>query len=142
MGFIMPILPSGRRIEFSLDRFHAMLDQLDPASARALAESLNDPDDLLYVLDAVHFSLADGQAYFAGYFAADWESQAADWTTADRQALRAWLYSPAAYAGRVDAVRYIRTLLLESGDRCRPYPYLIHGTRRSTPAVMTSRWLQ
>ena len=90
----MPTLPSGRRIEFSLDRFHALLGRMERQQARVIAGNLVNADDLLLVLDAVHFSLQDGTPYSAGYVAADWATYAADWSTADRQALQAWFASP------------------------------------------------
>lgn len=49
----MPTLPSGRRVEFSLDRFHAFSCRLPASRARALAASLVEADDLLWVMDAV-----------------------------------------------------------------------------------------
>jgi len=121
----MPLLPSGRRIEFSLDRFHALLGQMASHQARRIAETLNDPDDLLPVLDAVHFSLDDGRPYFADYVAADWTPYAADWSTADRQALQAWLASDAARFHRAEAIGYVKMLLLDRQDGSAHYPYLI-----------------
>ena len=84
----MPTLPSGRRIEFSLDRFHALLERVERSRVREIAANLNDPDDLLFVMDAVHFSLEDGAPYFADYVATDWATRAADWNMADRQVLQ------------------------------------------------------
>lgn len=125
----MPFLPSGRRIEFSLDRFHALLRGMGGAEARLIARTLRDPDDLLPVLDAVHFSLEDGSPYFADYVAADWAACAADWSHADRQALRAWLASDAARANRAEAISYIRTLLLDRQDSAVAYPYRLVNER-------------
>lgn len=123
----MPTLPSGRRVEFSLDRFHALLRQMDHDKACALAATLQEPDDLLYVLDAVHFGLADGQPYFADYVAADWRVAAADWPTADREALQAWLASEEARYRRSEAIRYIHALLLEGPERALTFPYATLG---------------
>jgi len=109
----MPVLPSGRRIEFSLDRFHALLGQMDLEQAFIIADALHDPDDLLLVLDAVHFSLEGGKPYFAGYVAADWETRAADWNTEDRNALRTWFASDSACSHRAEAIESIKALLLE-----------------------------
>lgn len=121
----MPTLPSGRRVEFSLDRFHAYLERMGPQAARAVACRLEGADDLLFVMDAVHFGLADDQPYFAGYVAADWMSRAADWNTADRQFLQDWLVSPAAREARAGAIDYLRDRILgESGGRV-PYPYRV-----------------
>lgn len=117
----MPILPSGRRVEFSLDRFHALLRLMDEPQRRAIVSTINDPDDLLFVLDAVHFGVSDGMPFFAGYVACDWTTYAADWNTADRHALQAWLLSPEARAGRAEAMRYIKALV--SGRADAPYPY-------------------
>lgn len=120
----MPLLPSGRRIDFSLDRFHALLRRLEPAEARAVAATLDDPDDLLFVMDTVYFGREDGKAFFAGCMASDWASYAADWGTADRQALLAWFASREARARRADAVDYIRMLVLDGPCGTVPYPYL------------------
>ncbi len=120
----MPTLPSGRRIEFSLDRFHALLNVLPPAHARRIAAQLVDADDLLWVMDAVHFSLVDSSPYFAGYVAADWATYVADWNTADRQSLQTWFVSPEACETRVEAIDYIRGLVLGGGAGCLAYPYL------------------
>jgi hypothetical protein len=123
----MLTLPSGRRVGFSLDRFHAYLAHLEAPRARAVADSLDDPDDLLHVLDAVHFRIEDGQPYFADYVMAEWKTYAADWNTADRQALEAWLGSQEARSRRAEAIDYIKALL--RGDAgCRvPYPYSLIG---------------
>jgi hypothetical protein len=121
----MPTLPSGRRVEFSLDRFHVYLDRVGPQAAQALVCRLEEADDLLFVMDAVHFGLADGQPFFADYVAADWASRAADWSTADRQFLQAWLFSPPAREARAEAIDYLRDRILgESGGRV-PYPYRV-----------------
>lgn len=121
----MPTLPSGRRVEFSLDRFHAWLERIGPNAAQDVVRGLKEADDLLFVMDAVHFGLTDGQPYFAGYVAADWTVAAADWSTADRQFLQAWRVSPAAREARAEAIDYLRDRVLgESGGRV-PYPYLV-----------------
>ena len=120
----MPLLPSGRRIEFSLDRFHTLLRQMESAAAHEIAEALNDPDDLLHVLDAVHFSLDGGTPFFAGYVASDWISYAAEWTNADRQAMREWLTSATARHWRAEAIGYIRMIFLGGRNHCMPYPYV------------------
>lgn len=138
MEIIMPMLPSGRRVEFSLDRFHALLEQMDRRQARAIAASLDHPDDLLFVLDAVHFSLADGAPYFADYVASDWTTYAADWSTVDRQALQAWLASDEARTIRAEAIDYIKALLLDRPGTAIPYPYVIPGDIRHPGAVAGS----
>ena len=51
----MPILPSGRRIEYSLDRFHALLARMPLPDAQRTVTALKEPNDLLYVLDVVEF---------------------------------------------------------------------------------------
>lgn len=121
----MPTLPSGRRVEFSLDRFHAYLEQMGVKAAQAVVRRLEEADDLLFVLDAVHFGLVDGEPCFAGYVAADWATGAADWSRTDRQFLQAWLFSPAAREARAEAIDYLRDRVLgESGGRAL-YPYLV-----------------
>lgn len=116
----MPVLPSGRRVDFSLDRFHALLGQMELEQAFVIADSLQDPDDLLLVMDAVHYSLETGKPYFAGYIAADWESYAAEWTRADREALRNWLASETARYYRDEAIDGIKSLLLETAAERLP----------------------
>ena len=107
----MPVLPSGRRVEFSLDRFHALLGQIELTQARAIADALQDPDDLLAVLDAVHFSPETGKPHFAGYVAAHWDARAADWNISDRKALRAWFDSDSARLYRAEAIDAIKAML-------------------------------
>ena len=130
----MPVLPSGRRIEFSLDRFHTLLAQLDRRHAQHIAAALREPDDLLPVLDAVHFSREDGTPYFADYFAADWTAYAAEWSSADRQAMRDWLVSDEARFHRAQAIAYIRTLLLDMREQTTPYPYVMLDGMPVAPA--------
>lgn len=138
----MPILPSGRRVEFSLDRFHALLDRMGSPLAGMIAGNLKDPDDLLLVLDAVHFRLEEGTPYFAGYVAADWKTYAADWSTADRQVLQAWLSSPEARDARSEVIDYIRGLLL-SGPACSgSYPYLVQDGIHPAGVIEGPRLLQ
>lgn len=112
----MPVLPSGRRIEFSLDRFLAMLDRLDERTAVGLADALEQPDDLLPVVDVVHFDADGNNPYFAGYVAADWEQHARDWTIADRQALRQHLAGEVSQSARAEAIVTLHRLL------ARPQP--------------------
>jgi hypothetical protein len=131
----MPVLPSGRRVEFSLDRFHALLRLMDAGKARQVAENMRDPDDLLFVLDAVHFSLEDGSPYFAGYVASDWKICTSDWKTADREALQAWLASPDARAARAEAIRYIQSLVRGGHDIDYPYA-LVHDARHVPGSLM------
>jgi hypothetical protein len=116
----MPILPSGRRIDFSLDRFTSFLARVEPLHARAIAAALRDPDDLLPVLDAVHYSPHSGAPFFANYVAADWECCAADWPAGDREALRHWFDSASARHYRAEAIRLIRQRLGEQGKAATP----------------------
>lgn len=127
----MPTLPSGRRIEFSLDRFHGLLQRVGPRQACALVDQLDEPDDLLFVLDAVHFGITDSEPYFAGYLASDWKARAADWSTADRQAMADWLVSKTAREGRAEAIEYIKAQILgEQPCSSLAYPYVIPGELR------------
>jgi len=128
----MPVLPSGRRVEFSLDRFHSLLEQMPFAQAVAVIEALVSPDDLFFVLDAVHFRLDDGAPYFASYVAADWKQYAAEWTTSDRLALEAWFASDPAVAGRRDALHYVRSLWECESIDPTDYPYVFS---RETPSA-------
>lgn len=134
----MPVLPSGRRVEFSLDRFHTHLERVGDMAARAIVRQLDDPDDLLLVLDAVHFGIDDGLPCFAGYVAADWAAGAADWSMADRQALQAWLFSGAAREIRAEAIDYVRSLYLGSPGALA-YPYRICGMSVAWPVTAMLR---
>jgi ABC-type dipeptide/oligopeptide/nickel transport system ATPase component len=131
----MPTLPSGRRIEFSLDRFHALLERVERSRVREIAANLNDPDDLLFVMDAVHFSLEDGAPYFADYVATDWATRAADWNMADRQVLQAWFASSEARSARAEAIDYIKGLYLDRAGSFVAYPYLVQGGMRQAGMV-------
>lgn len=123
----MPVLPSGRRVEFSLDRFHALLGRMELDQAFVIADALHDPDDLLAVLDAVHFRLDSGKPYFADYVAADWESRAGDWSLADREALRAWFASDSARFHRAEAIEGVKALLLEVATDFTPQPQVANS---------------
>lgn len=109
----MPVLPSGRRVEFSLDRFHALLGRMELEQAFVIADALQEPDDLFAVMDAVHFSVDNGKPYFADYVASDWETRASDWSLADRDALRTWFASDSARFHRGEAIDGIKSLLVE-----------------------------
>jgi hypothetical protein len=121
----MPVLPSGRRVEFSLDRFHALLRSGSGEKARTIVHALSDPDDLLYVLDAVHFSLEDGTPFFANYVAADWQPYAAEWSSADRQAFSCWMHSATSRVYRGEAIRHIQRQWLGHEESPTKYPYLM-----------------
>lgn len=109
----MPVLPSGRRIEFSLDRFLAMLDQLHPEDVAELASALHEPDDLLPVVDVVDFEGADEQPRFAGYVAADWEQHAQDWSVMDQMALRSHLSSELSQGARAEAITALKLVVVD-----------------------------
>jgi hypothetical protein len=117
----MPVLPSGRRIEFSLDRFYVHLGQMPLPQALSTANALRTPDDLLWVLDAVHFSLEDGSPFFANYVAADWESYAAEWTHEDREALRTWFFSESARYWRAEAIETIQHVVFDAVAQNKPH---------------------
>lgn len=123
----MPVLPSGRRVEFSLDRFHALLAQIERNHALAIAEALQDPDDLLAVLDAVHFSPETGKPHFAGYVAANLDARAADWNIADRNALRAWFDSDSARLYRAEAIEDIKAMLYGTRANLIPHSQSAYG---------------
>jgi hypothetical protein len=106
----MPQLPSGRRVEFSLDRFHAMLEQIEPDAAHNLIESIQDANDLLWVLDLVCFD-GLGRPHFAECVAADWQDLAREWSEDDRISFGEYLTSEAATGYRVEAIEGTRVLL-------------------------------
>jgi hypothetical protein len=123
----MLTLPSGRRVGFSLDRFQQFICAQDSTKAQRIVECLQNPDDLLFVLDAVHFSLADGSPYFAGYVAADWTGYAADWPMADKEMLAAWLFSEETRFYRAEAIRHIRSLVLDRDEAPEASPFTVLG---------------
>ena len=125
----MPVLPSGRRVEFSLDRFLAMLDGLDPDEVRTLTETMEHPDDLLPVVDIVYFDAEHGTPYFAGHVAADWERHAASWSAEDRMAMRFHLKSDISQEARGEAIATLKSLTGAS-------------TRRPTASAMPPAALQ
>ena len=108
----MPVLPSGKRIEFSLDRFHAMLEMLPAAKASSLVDALVDPDDLLLVLDLVTFDGA-GRPHFAECIAADWREIARDWDISDRDTFASYLNSGTSRTYREEAIEGTRLLLID-----------------------------
>lgn len=138
----MPQLPSGRRIEFSLDRFHAMLRQMDSGDARSLVVNLSGPDDLLFVMDTVYFGRDDGVPFFAGCVASDWTRYAGDWSTADREALLGWFASNEARARRAEAIEYIKTLVFGRPCMAVAYPYVVVEKLDRQAGVVGSRLLQ
>ena len=116
----MPQLPSGRRIEFSLDRFHAMLARMDLQHALNIVDALEQPDDLLLVLDAVQFRMDDRRPFFANFVAADWASYAREWPPEDREVLRAWLDSESARHHRTLAIAGIKKRLCSIAKQRTP----------------------
>jgi hypothetical protein len=137
----MPTLPSGRRIEFSLDRFHALLGRMDRDCACEIADLLNDPDDLLNVLDVVHFG-ADDTPFFAGYVASGWMAYAAEWSSTDRQALRDLLASDETRFRRAEAIDYVKATLLGAANRAITYPYVNPGDIRCSGSIEAPRLRQ
>ncbi len=99
----MPTLPSGQRIEFSLDRFHSMLENMDMSTGESLVSALESPDDLLYVLDMVSFD-SEGTPFFMECVTADWQQAALDWSPADRTAFANYLASEVSFLGRSEGI--------------------------------------
>ena len=87
-------LPSGRCVALSSDRMLAYIRQFNVESASRLYGALQEPDDLLHILDVVYFEQAgNGTPYFAGYLASQWEAYAQDWPSHDKAIFRDWLHS-------------------------------------------------
>ena len=114
----MPVLPSGRRIEYSLDRFHALLARMPVADAQRTAAALKEANDLLYVLDVVEFD-AHGEPYFANVMADQFELYATQWSHEDQDALVAWIESETATYYRNVAIREIHDMVSEVVERSR-----------------------
>ena len=104
----MPTLPSGRRVEFSLERFTAMLDQLAPADAACLCDALIEPDDLMHVLDIVLFRSGQDEPYFAAQVLSQWQSLAVAWDASDREFFRGYLGSTPSLWARADAIAVLK----------------------------------
>ena len=104
----MPTLPSGRRVEFSLDRFTALLDQLAPTDAACLCDALIEPDDLMHVIDIVLFRSGQDEPYFAAQVLSQWPSLAAAWHAGDREYFRNYLGSTPSLLARADAIAALK----------------------------------
>lgn len=107
----MPILPSGRQVELSTDRFKAYLANIDPDSAAELFDSLKNPDDVLFIADVVYLAESNATPMFAGYVATDWEAHCQDWPEDDQVAFRNWLISESAALGRAEELSSIKDYL-------------------------------
>lgn len=104
----MPVLPSGRRVELSTDRFMTYFASVDLANATQIYHSLQEPDDLLLIADVVYFS-ANGQSpYFANFIAADWETNTRSWNIMDHNAFRDWLFSTESREKRRKAIAALK----------------------------------
>jgi hypothetical protein len=117
----MPVLPSGRRIEYSLDRFHALLARMPLADAQRTVAALKEPNDLLYVLDVVAFD-RNGEPYFANAMAHEFEVYALTWPAEDQDALAAWVESETARYYRSVAIREIHDMVSEVAECARKLP--------------------
>lgn len=111
----MPILPSGRRIEFSIDRFHAMLARMPAADAKHIVNALQEPNDLLYVMDLVEFSPI-GKPFLANKIAADFQSYAIAWSHDDQDALASWITSDSASKYRSEAIATLRSMVAQFAE--------------------------
>ncbi len=123
----MPTLPSGRRIEFSLDRFTVLLEQLTPQAATDICAALIEPDDLMHVLDIVLFQPGNGEPYFAGFVLSQWPNLAAAWDENDREYFRRYLDTTGSQAARAEAIATLRATVL---GRPAPQP---RGARNAAP---------
>lgn len=115
----MPMLPSGRRVEFSLDRFHALLARMPLAEAKKTVSALREPNDLLFVMDVVEFT-PSGEPYFSNRIAANFETYAIYWTLDDQDALAAWIESDSATYYRTEAIANIHGMVAEVEERSIP----------------------
>jgi hypothetical protein len=118
----MPMLPSGRRVELSQDRFMAHLGQLDIEAAARIYHALQEPDDLLFLLDVICYSEGDCNPYLAGFVASDWEANAQDWPKDDRKSFSAWLFSDSVRQTRSDAISNIKQIMNELEFPSSPSP--------------------
>ena len=103
-------LPSGRCVALSSDRMVAYIQHFNAESAARLYGALQEPDDLLHILDVVYLGpqATDGMPYFAGYVASQWETYAQDWPTKDKEAFRNWLHSGNCHAARQHLLHSIK----------------------------------
>jgi hypothetical protein len=115
----MPMLPSGRRVEFSIDRFRALLSRMPVTDAKKTVSALREPNDLLYVMDVVEFTPA-GHPFLANKIAADFESYAITWSVDDQDALAAWIESDSATYYRAEAVANLHGMVAEVEEGAVP----------------------
>jgi hypothetical protein len=109
----MPVLPSGRRVEFSIDRFRAMLNRMSLTEAESTVSMLKTPDELLYVTDVVLYQDDSGEPFFSGHLATEFEAYAIEWNHTDQDALAEWLESPSARHYRAEAIEELRNMVNE-----------------------------
>jgi hypothetical protein len=110
------MLPSGRRVEFSLDRFQALLSRMPLTEAKRTVSGLRDPNDLLFVMDVVEFT-PSGEPYFSNRIAANFDTYAIYWTHDDQDALAAWLESDSATYFRAEAIANIHGMVAQVEER-------------------------
>lgn len=108
----MPILPSGRRVELSQDRFLAHLAQLDLDTASRIYHALQEPDDLLFLLDVIYFA-PDGSPFHADFVAGDWRTHAEGWSEEDRAAFQDWLFSDDTRQARAESLSALKKTMDE-----------------------------
>lgn len=94
----MPQLPSGRRIGLSADRVFETLEGSDFKAALKLQQQLQEPADLLPLVDLIEYRPAPGVAepgepHDTGLQVADLDTERCDWPATDQQALLEWLFS-------------------------------------------------
>ena len=130
----MPVLPSGRRVDFSLDRFQAMLGRMPVAEAEHTIANLNSPDDLLFVTDVVLYRDDSGEAFFSGLLAADFAAYAGEWSFQDQDFLADWLESSSARYHRAEAIDSIRDMVAEVANSAS---FADHATARQ-PALQAA----
>ncbi|WP_374512032.1 hypothetical protein [Niveibacterium sp.] len=97
----MPQLPSGRRIGLSADSVFERVLAGDPEILDQLRTQVQDPRDLLPLIDLIEFvptvgAKEPGVPNATGLVAADMGTERCDWSQADQNALSNWLASAAA----------------------------------------------
>ncbi len=112
----MPTLPSKRRVEFSIDRFQAMLARMPVAEAKKTIAALREPDDLLFVMDVVEFT-PSGQPYLTNRIAANFDTYAIYWSHEDQDALADWIESESATYYRAEAIAGLYAMVSEVEER-------------------------
>lgn len=117
----MPQLPSGRRIGLSADRVFERVLACDPETIAQIQAEVQDPNDLLPLVDLVEFipqvgAKEPGVETPTGLVAADIGTERCNWPPADQDALSKWLGASQAQEWLEDRFDELEAALDEQAD--------------------------